>query len=105
MTKIYLTGTESINNEIKEFLNGKAEFIDTMGSADIIFNTTNYPEYEKSEELQYIESVTPKTVPIFTSSLCQTVSDQCRLQGNPERLICIGLYNTFSKANRIEIAP
>ena len=45
MTKIYLTGTESINNEIKEFLNGKAEFTNTIGSADIIFNTTNYPEY------------------------------------------------------------
>ena len=27
------------------------------------------------------------------------------MQGNPERLIGIGLYNTFSKANRIEIAP
>ena len=105
MTKVYLSGSESINNEIKEFLSGKAEFTQNPEEAGIIFNTTNYPEYEKSEELQYIESVTPDTIPIFTSSLCVSVSEQCRLQPNPARLIGIGLYDTFSKAKRIEIAP
>ena len=105
MTKVYLSGTESINNEIKEFLEGKADFTETIESAGIIFNTTNYPEYEKTEELQFIESSSPKNVPIFTSSLCSSVSAQCVLQKNPERLIGIGLYDTFSKAKRIEIAP
>jgi 3-hydroxybutyryl-CoA dehydrogenase len=105
MTKVYLSGSESINYEISEFLFGKAEFTDTIESADIIINTTNYPEYEKSEELQYIESQSSKSIPIFTSSLCVSVSDQCRLQENPERLIGIGLYDTFSNAKRIEIAP
>jgi 3-hydroxybutyryl-CoA dehydrogenase len=37
--------------------------------------------------------------------LCVSVSEQCTLQANPERLIGIGLYDTFSKAKRIEIAP
>lgn len=105
MTKVYLSGSESINNEIKELLDGKAEFTENPEEAGIIFNTTNFPEYEKSEELQYIESATPNTIPIFTSSLCVSVSEQCRLQKNPERLIGIGLYDTFSKAKRIEIAP
>jgi 3-hydroxybutyryl-CoA dehydrogenase len=105
MTKVYLTGSETINNEIKEFLDGKAEFTETIESAGIIFNTTNFPEYEKTEELQYIESQTQNTVPIFTSSLCFSVSAQCALQESPERLIGIGLYDTFSKAKRIEIAP
>ncbi len=105
MTKVYLSGSESINNEIKELLDGKAEFTENPEEAGIIFNTTNFPEYEKSEELQYIESVTPDTIPIFTSSLCVSVSEQCRLQKDPERLIGIGLYDTFSKAKRIEIAP
>ncbi len=105
MTKVYLNGSESVNNEIKDFLSGKAEFTENIESADIIFNSTNYPEYEKSEELQYLESASQKTVPIFTSSLCQAVSGQCRLQENPERLIGIGLYDTFSQAKRIEIAP
>lgn len=105
MKKVYLNGSDSINNEIKDFLGGKAEFTEKIETADIIFNSTNYPEYEKSEELQYLESVTPKTVPIFTSSLCRSVSEQCRLQENPERLIGIGLYDTFSQAKRIEIAP
>lgn len=105
MTKVYLSGLESINNEIKELLDGKAEFTENPEEAGIIFNTTNFPEYEKSEELQYIESATPNTIPIFTSSLCVSVSEQCRLQKDPERLIGIGLYDTFSKAKRIEIAP
>lgn len=105
MTKVYLSGSESINNEIKELLSGKAEFTENPEEAGMIFNTTNYPEYEKSEELQYIESATPDTIPIFTSSLCISVSEQCRLQAQPERLIGIGLYDTFSKAKRIEIAP
>jgi len=105
MTKVYLSGSESINNEIKEFLSGKVEFTENIESAGIIINSTNYPQYEKTEELQYIESATPNTVPIFTSSLCVSVSEQCRLQKNPERLTGIGLYNTFSKAKRIEIAP
>lgn len=105
MTKVYLSGSESINNEIKEFLYGKAEFTENIESAGIIINTTNFPEYEKSEELQYIESISPKNIPIFTSSLCVSVSEQCRLQANPERLIGIGLYDTFSKSKRIEIAP
>ena len=105
MTKVYLSGSESINNEIIEFLSGKAEFTQNPEEAGIIFNTTNYPEYEKSEELQYIESITPDTIPIFTSSLCVSVSEQCRLQAHPSRLIGIGLYDTFSKAKRIEIAP
>lgn len=105
MSKVYLSGSESINNEIKLFLEGKAEFTEDIETAGIILNTTNFPEYEKSEELQYIESVSSKNVPIFTSSLCVSVSEQCRLQANPERLIGIGLYDTFSKAKRIEIAP
>lgn len=98
-------GSGSINSEIRELLNGKAEFTEEITSAGLVINTTNYPDYEKSEELQYIESQTPKDVPILTSSLCYAVSDQCALQANPERLIGIGLCDTFSKAKRIEIAP
>lgn len=105
MTKVYLSGSESINNEIKELLSGKAEFTENIESAGIIINTRNYPQNEKSEELQYIESQSSHDVPIFTSSLCVSVSEQCALQSNPDRLIGIGLYDTFSKAKRIEIAP
>ncbi len=105
MTKIFLMGSGSINSEIREYLNGKAEFTDEIEAAGLIINSTNYPEYEKSEELQYVESQTQNNIPIFTSSLCQCVSDQCALQKNPERLVGIGLYDTFSKAKRIEIAP
>ncbi|MBZ0204605.1 MAG: 3-hydroxybutyryl-CoA dehydrogenase [Ignavibacteria bacterium] len=105
MTKVYLSGSESINNEVKEFMSGKAEFTENIESAGIIINSTNFPEYEKTEELQYIEANSAKNIPIFTSSLCSSVSAQSSLQENPERLIGIGLYDTFSIAKRIEIAP
>ncbi|HMQ98919.1 MAG TPA: 3-hydroxyacyl-CoA dehydrogenase family protein [Ignavibacteria bacterium] len=105
MTKVYLTGSESINNEIKTFLHGKAEFINSIETAEIIINTTNFPYSEIEEELKYIESHSTKEVPVFTSSLCFPVSQQSTCCEAPERLLGIGLYNTFSNAKRIEIAP
>lgn len=105
MTKVYLTGSESINNEIRVFLDGKAEFINSIEAAEIVFDTTNFPYSEIEEELKYIEFHSPKGVPVFTSSLCFPVSQQSTCCEAPERLIGIGLYNTFSNAKRIEIAP
>jgi 3-hydroxybutyryl-CoA dehydrogenase len=105
MNKIFLSGNDTINSELKKYLNGKAEFTEDIESADFIFNTTNFPEYEKSEELQYLEAHSGDNIPIFTSSICAPVSEQCRLQSNPGRLVGIGVYNTFTKAKRIEIAP
>ncbi len=105
MTKIFLAGPDTINNEIRTLFQNKSEFTDDIKSADIIINSTNYPVYEKSEELQYIDDVTPEHIPILTSSLCVSVSEQCAMVKSPARLIGIGLYDTFSKAKRIEIAP
>lgn len=106
MAKIYLTGSDSINSELKELLNGKAEFTDKLtNETDIIFETTNYPLDKKLENLRSIESQSNVSVPVFTSSLCVSVSEQCGVCKYPNRLIGIGLYNSFSKAKRIEIAP
>lgn len=105
MKKVFLNGDETINSEFADFLGVNAEFTDSIESADIIINSTNYPQYEKSEELQFLESQSAANIPIFTSSLCVSVSEQSALQANPERLIGIGLYNTFSRSKRLEIAP
>lgn len=105
MTKIFLAGADSIKNEIKTLFHNKAEFIDDIKSAELIINSTNYPVYEKSEELQYIDDNSSENIPILTSSLCVSVSEQCAMVEKPARLIGIGLYDTFSNANRIEIAP
>jgi len=105
MKKVFLSGDESINSEFADLLGIKAELTDNIETADIIINSTNFPQYEKSEELQYLESQSGNNIPILTSSLCVSVSEQCELQEHPERLIGIGLYNTFSRAKRLEIAP
>lgn len=105
MTKVYLTGSESINSEIKESLDGKAEFTYNISEAEIIFSTTNYPIQKKSEELKFIDDNSTASIPVFTSSLCRAVSEQCTMIKSPYRLIGIGLYDTFSKAKRVEIAP
>lgn len=106
MTKIFLTGNDSVNSEIKELLSGKAEFTDNLtNETDVIFETTNFPIEKKVENLRAIEEKSSAAIPVFSSSLCVSVSEQAAKSRYPSRLIGIGLYNTFSKAKRIEIAP
>jgi 3-hydroxybutyryl-CoA dehydrogenase len=104
--KIFLTGNDSINRELKETLSGKAEFTDTLNNeTDVIFETTNFPKETKLKNLAAIEEKSNNLIPVFTSSLCIPVSEQSAACKYPARLVGIGLYNTFSKAKRIEIAP
>ena len=106
MKKIFLIGEESINNEIKSLLNGKAEFIDKLSDeADIIFDTLNAHPGLKTANIQYIDSHCSKLIPVFTSSLCIPVSELCSVSKFPERLIGAGLYNTFTNTKLMEIAP
>lgn len=105
MKKVFLIGSDSINTEIRELLKNKADFAKNIESAEIIINTTNYPSSEKSKELKFIDSHSAAHIPVFSSSLCETAAEQSTLLVNPERLIGIGLYDTFSKAKRLEIAP
>jgi len=104
--KIFLIGDDSVNNELKEALSGKAEFTGTLNDeTEAIFETTNFPLGTKLKNLAFIEEHSTGSIPVFTSSLCIPVSEQCTACKYPTRLIGIGLYNTFSKAKRIEIAP
>lgn len=106
MTKIFLLGDENINNELKELLNGKAEFTAKLNNEiEIIIDSTSYPKEKKLENLKFIEENSSAAIPVLTSSLCVSVSEQSRLCKYPARLIGIGLYSTFSKSKRIEIAP
>lgn len=104
--KIFLIGDDSINSELKEALSGKAEFTGTLNNeTGAVFETTNFPKETKLKNLAYIEEHSSSSIPVFTSSLCVPVSEQSTACKYPTRLIGIGLYNTFSKAKRIEIAP
>lgn len=104
--KIFLIGEDSINEEIKTLLNGKAEFINKLSDdADIIFDTLNAHAGIKIANIQYIDKHCSKHIPVFTSSLCIPVSELCSVSKFPERLIGAGLYNTFSKAKLMELAP
>ena len=105
MTKIYLTGNENINTEIRDLLKSKAEFIDTPASAELIIDSLSFPAEAKQENLKFIDDNSPAETPVLTSSLCIPVSAQCTYSKYPGRLIGIGLYGTFSKTPRLEIAP
>lgn len=106
MTKIFLIGDENINNELKELLKDKAELSGKLNNeTQIIIDSTNYPKEKKLENLRLIEENSSSSVPVLTSSLCVSVSEQSRMFKYPSRLIGIGLYSTFSKAKRLEIAP
>jgi len=106
LKKIFLIGEDSINEEIKLLLNGKADFIDKLSdNADIIIDSLNAPAPLKSANIEYIDKQCSNQIPVFTSSLCCPVSELCSISKYPSRLIGIGLYKTFSNARLVEIAP
>ncbi|HJY64281.1 MAG TPA: 3-hydroxyacyl-CoA dehydrogenase family protein [Ignavibacteria bacterium] len=104
--KIFLIGEESINEEIRTLFGGKADFISKLSDeADIIIDSLNAQAPLKIANMEYIDKHCSKLIPVLTSSLCCPVSELCSISKFPSRLIGIGLYNTFSKAKLIEIAP
>jgi 3-hydroxybutyryl-CoA dehydrogenase len=105
MNKVYFTGTESINAELKTIFDNKIIIAESAGDADIIIESTNFPAEKKLEIIKDIDSQINKSIPILTSSLCISVSGQSTACKFPERLIGIGLFNTISGSKRFEIAP
>lgn len=104
--RIYLTGDENANKELRSLLKGKAEFSESLGNdIDLVIESTNFPAKKKAENISAIDKNIRGHIPVFSSSLCIPVYEQCSFTSNPERLIGIGLYSTFSKAKMIEIAP
>lgn len=106
MVKIFLFGKDSVKKEIKTFFGDKAEFTNTLNNdVDVIIDSTNYPRTKKLENIRSIDKHCKTGIPVFTSSLCISVSEQSAMSKFPNRLIGIGLYDTFSNAKLIEIAP
>ena len=106
MVKYFLLGKDSVNNEIRTLFKDKAEFTKTLtGDTDIIIDSTNFPKEKKIENIKFIDEHHSASVAVFTSSLCLPASKLCQYSKYPKRLIGIGLYDTFSNAKMIEIAP
>jgi 3-hydroxybutyryl-CoA dehydrogenase len=105
MTKILLLGSDSVNEEIKSLFKDKAEFTDKLDNADLIIDSSNYPKEKKIENIKFIDENSSASAPVLTSSLCTSVSELASHSKYPNRLIGIGLYDSFSKAKLIEIAP
>jgi 3-hydroxybutyryl-CoA dehydrogenase len=106
MKKVFITGEPSINDELKQMLGQNCEFISELNSsADIIIDSSNFPEEKKRNSIKLIDENSSSSVPVFTSSLCFPVSEQGSFSKYPSRLIGISLYSTFSKTKLVEIAP
>jgi len=106
MKKIFLLGDKLVNEEITDLLNGKAEIASELNkSAELIIETTNFPLEVKKRNFASIDERCSPTIPVLTSSLCISVSEQTTITKFPKRLIGIGLYSTFSKSKLLEIAP
>src|SRR4030095_1801815 len=104
--KIFLIGEESVNDEIKTLLGDKAEFVSKPDNeTDIIVDSFNGETGLKIANIQLIDKHCSAEIPVFTSSLCCSVSELLAASSYPKRLIGIGLYNTFSKAGLLEIVP
>ncbi len=106
MTKIFLFGSNSIKNEFRTLLKDKAEFTNTLDNkVTLVIDSTNYPASKKRDNIETIDKHCTASIPVLTSSLCIPVSEQSTYSKLPARLIGVGLYDTFSGAGRIEIAP
>ncbi len=106
MTKVFIIGEESVKNELAAFLGGKVNITDKLShETEIIFDCSNLPHSRKKDNIAYIDENCSAEIPLFTSSLCVSVSGQCAVSRYPSRLIGIGLYDAFSKAKSLEIAP
>jgi 3-hydroxybutyryl-CoA dehydrogenase len=106
MKKVFITGEPSINDELKQMLGQHCEFISELNnSADIIIDSSNFPEEKKRNSIKLIDENSSSSVPVFSSSLCFPVSEQASFSKYPPRLIGISLYSTFSQTKLVEIAP
>jgi 3-hydroxybutyryl-CoA dehydrogenase len=106
MKKVFVFGEQTIRDEIKSFLGSNCEIMPELNnSADIIIDSTNFPVNKKTENIKFADDNSRANVPYFTSSLCMSVSEQASYSKFPARLIGIGLYNSFSAAKLMEIAP
>jgi 3-hydroxybutyryl-CoA dehydrogenase len=106
MKKIFLSGDKLINDEIESLLAGKAQIVSEPDkSVELIIETTNFPLEAKKNRFMQIDERCSPVIPVLTSSLCIPVSEQTTITKFPNRLIGIGLYNSFSKRNLLEIAP
>lgn len=106
MKKVFITGEPAINDELKNILGKNSEIVNNLdNTVDIIFETTNFPLKKKSENLKFIDENSNSKSPVFSSSLCFPVYTQAPMSKFPQRIIGIGLYNTFSNTKLKEIAP
>lgn len=106
MIRIFVLGDKHVNNEIRNYLSGKAEFTHAPeGPVDLVIDSCNFPREQKRRNIETIDREFTSSVPVLTSSLCTAVSEQCSFSKYPERLIGIGLYPTFSESKLTEIAP
>jgi 3-hydroxybutyryl-CoA dehydrogenase len=106
MKKVFIFGEQFVNDEIKLFLGTGCETVTELNnSVDIIIDSTNFPQDKKIENIKFADKNSNSNIPFFTSSLCISVSEQASFSKYPARLIGIGLYDSFSKAKLIEIAP
>ena len=91
MSKVFISGEDSIKNELISLLKGKAEITDKLNpETDIIFECTNYDKGLKSQNLKFVDENCSASIPVFTSSLCISVSEQSAYSKYPARLIGIG---------------
>ena len=106
MKKVFIIGEPAVNDELKNIIGTNSEIVNELNnSVDIIFETTNFPKEKKTENIKFIDESSSSHVPVFSSSLCIPVYEQAPMSKYPQRLIGIGLYNTFSNTKLTEIAP
>lgn len=106
MKKIFLLGDESINKELKALFPRDWQIAGKLdNSAELIIDSSNFPRKKKFEHIKIIDENCGNSIPVLTSSICITASQQCSYSIFPGRLVGIGLYDTFTASKLLELAP
>lgn len=103
MKNIFIIGdNDALVSELKSFLSSKCKYTDSPTDAEIVIEVTNYNKELKSSNLRYLEDNISDNTLILSSSLCIPLTSQLRGVKNPNRLLGLGLYPTFSEVKGIE---
>ena len=106
MKKIFLLGDESVNKELKTLLGKDWQIAGKLdNSAELIIDSSNFPLQKKLDNIKFIDEHCSNSIPVLTSSICVTVSEQCSFSKFPGRLAGLGLYDTFTTSKLLELAP
>ncbi len=89
----------------KRLPKGAKQYDDSETTTDVVLELTNISSDTKRKNLVQLDQTIPSHVPLLSSSVTVTVTEQATWVKNASRLIGIGAFPTLLQGSLIEFAP